>query len=419
MNPAAAGPAQHLRRRIPLTPPAARVYADSVAFKSATGFSSPDSLGGQPPFPFGMRHFLRPWSGFAPMGGAGRGALQAATPQDSPVPRDRSANPSGSAHPFSRGLAVEQPHSRSLTMTTPILQGASAPVVFHFNTLEVRTIDRDGQIWFVAGDVAQVLGYADAKQMTRWLDEDEAALHNVQTRSENGTVQSREVTIISESGLYHALLKSRKPEPKPFRRWVTQEVLPAIRQHGGYGNPQASASGLQPFPPGMKLAPHLRGRRPLPCRAGTGGRHGRHRPADRRNRGSQRLHPGQALSQGGQAMSALDPAAYARPAYLPTGPRGEYRPEVLGLEDLGCTVWAVTASSAHTLDGRSSGPCRPGRRGSADRGMAGQPLPGPGNAGASRCRGDRLSPGLPGHDPRSVKPDCTCPMPQPRPATVT
>ncbi len=138
-------------------------------------------------------------------------------------------------------------------MTTPIPQGAAAPVVFHFNALEVRTIDRDGQVWFVAGDVAQVLGYRDALNMVRWLDEDEADTHNLSIRSDNGTLQSREVTIISESGLYHALLKSRKPEAKPFRRWVTQEVLPAIRQHGGYGSPQASAPGLQPLPPGMKL----------------------------------------------------------------------------------------------------------------------------------------------------------------------
>ncbi|MDD3759791.1 MAG: Bro-N domain-containing protein [Acidithiobacillus sp.] len=114
--------------------------------------------------------------------------------------------------------------------------GASAPVLaiqpatFHFHSIEVRTLDRDGQVWFVAGDVAKALGYADAVQLTRILDDDEAALHTMQIRSENGTIQTREVTILSESGLYHALLKSRKPEARPFRRWVTQEVLPAIRR---------------------------------------------------------------------------------------------------------------------------------------------------------------------------------------------
>lgn len=114
--------------------------------------------------------------------------------------------------------------------------GASAPVqavtsaTFQFQSTTVRTVDRDGQVWFVAGDIAKALGYADAVQMTRVLDEDEAALHVVQSRSENGTIQTREVTILSESGLYHALLKSRKPQARPFRRWVTQEVLPALRR---------------------------------------------------------------------------------------------------------------------------------------------------------------------------------------------
>jgi len=107
---------------------------------------------------------------------------------------------------------------------------ALSPVTFQFHSVEVRTVDRDGQVWFVASDVAKALNYADAVQMTRVLDEDEAALHTMQIRSENGTVQTREVTILSESGLYHALLKSRKPQARPFRRWVTQEVLPAIRR---------------------------------------------------------------------------------------------------------------------------------------------------------------------------------------------
>lgn len=69
-----------------------------------------------------------------------------------------------------------------------------------------------------------------AGDMTRFLDEDDAALHTVQSRSENGTLQTREVTILSESGLYHALLKSHKREAKPFRKWVTEEVLPAIQR---------------------------------------------------------------------------------------------------------------------------------------------------------------------------------------------
>ena len=119
---------------------------------------------------------------------------------------------------------------------------------FSFKNIQVRTVDRDGQIWFVASDVAKALGYAETKDMTRFLDEDEADRHNVPVRSENGTLQTREVTIISESGLYHALLKSRKPEAKPFRKWVTAEVLPAIRRQGFYGQAPSTEALAEDMP---------------------------------------------------------------------------------------------------------------------------------------------------------------------------
>lgn len=145
---------------------------------------------------------------------------------------------------------------------------------FRFHTLEVRTVEKDGQIWFVAADVARALGYRDALNMVRWLDEDEkgthnlsirsqsgtlqsredeAAPHNVGIRSENGTLQTREVTIISESGLYHALLKSRKPEAKPFRRWVTGEVLPAIRRTGAYAHRSTAPSDAEQTHPQIDI----------------------------------------------------------------------------------------------------------------------------------------------------------------------
>lgn len=106
--------------------------------------------------------------------------------------------------------------------------------IFTFRTTEVRTVERDGQAWFVASDIAKALEYAEAKDMTRWLDADEADRHIVPIRSENGVEQDREVTIINESGLYHALFKSRKKEAQDFRKWVTSEVLPAIRKTGSY-----------------------------------------------------------------------------------------------------------------------------------------------------------------------------------------
>lgn len=117
-----------------------------------------------------------------------------------------------------------------ITMTTPASE--STPAVFQFRSAQVRTIDRKGQIWFVANDVARALGYRDADKMVRWLDNDEMGTHIVGTLGGDQTV-----TIISESGLYHAMLKSRKPEAKPFRRWVTEDVLPQIRRTGSYASP--------------------------------------------------------------------------------------------------------------------------------------------------------------------------------------
>ena len=104
-----------------------------------------------------------------------------------------------------------------------------------FEGHNIRIItDQQGEPWFVAADIAKVLLYRNAPDMTRNLDDDETGTHILRIRSENGVEQDREVTIINESGLYSAILRSRKPEAKLFKRWVTFEVLPSIRKHGGY-----------------------------------------------------------------------------------------------------------------------------------------------------------------------------------------
>lgn len=111
-------------------------------------------------------------------------------------------------------------------------------IPFAFEQHEIRAIaDEHGDPWFVASDVASILGYRDTFNMARMLDDDESAPHNVRVRSENGVEQDREMTIISESGLYACILKSRRPEAKRFRKWVTSEVLPAIRKTGRYAIP--------------------------------------------------------------------------------------------------------------------------------------------------------------------------------------
>jgi len=109
----------------------------------------------------------------------------------------------------------------------------SSIIPFSFESTEIRAIANDqGEPWFVAGDVAELLGYGHVPHMTRLLDDDEKGVHNVDTPGGD-----QEMTIISESGLYACILKSRRPEAKVFRKWVTGEVLPALRKTGRYAIP--------------------------------------------------------------------------------------------------------------------------------------------------------------------------------------
>ena len=94
----------------------------------------------------------------------------------------------------------------------------------------LRTVEKeDGSIWFVAKDVANILEFKDATHAIRVLDDDEKGLHLVETP---GGMQN--MRIINESGLYTLIVRSDKLEAKPFRKWVTGEVLPQIRRTGAY-----------------------------------------------------------------------------------------------------------------------------------------------------------------------------------------
>ena len=99
--------------------------------------------------------------------------------------------------------------------------------VFNFGDHQVRTVIKEGEPWFVASDVSSVLDYRSANDMTRNLDDEEKDTQTVRTRG-----GEQLVSIINESGLYSAILKSRKPEAKAFKKWVTSEVLPSIRKRG-------------------------------------------------------------------------------------------------------------------------------------------------------------------------------------------
>ena len=107
---------------------------------------------------------------------------------------------------------------------------AVAPFDFEGQTVRVEVID--GEPWFVAADVARILGYRMASDMTRRLDDEDRGTRSVRTPS-----GEQAMTVISEPGLYVAIIGSQVEGARRFRRWVTHEVLPAIRQTGSYGAP--------------------------------------------------------------------------------------------------------------------------------------------------------------------------------------
>ena len=102
--------------------------------------------------------------------------------------------------------------------------------IFNFHGQEVRTVIFDNEPWFVAKDVADILGYQNgSRDINRHVDEDDKLTSQVATAG-----QMRNQTVINESGLYSLILSSKLPQAKEFKRWVTSEVLPAIRKQGGF-----------------------------------------------------------------------------------------------------------------------------------------------------------------------------------------
>jgi len=95
---------------------------------------------------------------------------------------------------------------------------------------ELRTVNQNGEPWFVAADVCRILELSNPTVATERLDDDERAKFNLGRQGEG--------TIVSEAGLYSLVLGSRKPEAKAFKRWITHEVIPTIRKHGMYATPE-------------------------------------------------------------------------------------------------------------------------------------------------------------------------------------
>ncbi len=127
------------------------------------------------------------------------------------------------------------------------------PFVFDGHNVTVIA-DDDGSLRFVAMEVADILGYSDAYEMTKRLDDDEKQNRQIAGFGPRG------VTIITESGLYDAILGSSKPEAKPFQKWVRAEVLPSIRKTGSYTTKvaatplKATADAARAFAPLVRVA---------------------------------------------------------------------------------------------------------------------------------------------------------------------
>jgi len=102
--------------------------------------------------------------------------------------------------------------------------------VFSYEGKEVRTIQRNGETWWVLKDVCGVLDLSNARMIADRLDEDDVSLAYVT----DSIGRQQQTNIVNESGLYNVILRSDKPEAKKFKRWVTHEVLPQIRRHGAY-----------------------------------------------------------------------------------------------------------------------------------------------------------------------------------------
>ena len=118
-----------------------------------------------------------------------------------------------------------------------------------FGSLRAVTINNEP--WFVAADVCRALELD--RTATRRLDEDEKGVHSTHTHGGD-----QEITVISEPGLYSIVLGSRKPEARQFKRWITHDVIPAIRSHGGYLTPELTEQVLSDPDTIIRLATDLK-----------------------------------------------------------------------------------------------------------------------------------------------------------------
>lgn len=111
---------------------------------------------------------------------------------------------------------------------------------WNYGSSEIRTVEKNGEPWWVLADVCKVLELTTPSRVAERLEKDEVS----QTHTIDRMGRTQKSTIINESGLYAVILRSDKPQAKPFRKWVTNEVLPSIRKHGAYMTDQTLEQAL-------------------------------------------------------------------------------------------------------------------------------------------------------------------------------
>lgn len=121
---------------------------------------------------------------------------------------------------------------------------------------QVRTIQQNGEPWFIGKDVAEILGYKKPENaIAVHVDDEDKTTTLIQGTGSN---YKSNAVIINESGLYSLILSSKMPKAKEFKRWVTSEVIPAIRKHGGYLTPDKIEQALTDPDTIIKLATTLK-----------------------------------------------------------------------------------------------------------------------------------------------------------------
>ncbi len=124
---------------------------------------------------------------------------------------------------------------------------------FSFQNQSLHVLEGASEPWFLAKDICSILGFDNPRSATKYLDDDERSVISNPT----GTGGSK-TTIVNEPGLYSLILRSRKPEAKEFKRWITHEVIPAIRRHGAYMTPETAEEVLTNPDNIIKIAQNLK-----------------------------------------------------------------------------------------------------------------------------------------------------------------